>query len=57
MLQANEKNAANSVLYQHKSDAFDFLDLGSFALALAQIVQLRAADFTAADHIHVIHTG
>ena len=40
-----------------KSDAFDFLDLGRFALTITQIVELRAANLTVTDQIHMIDTG
>ena len=34
-----------------------FLDLCSFALQAAQIVQLRPADLTLAHHLNAVHTG
>ena len=41
----------------HKSHALDFLDLGRFTLAFAQVIQFRAADLTTADNVYMIHTG
>ena len=53
----NKKTAALSSSFLHKSDAFDFLNLGRLALTITQIVQLGAANFTVADQFNVIHTG
>ncbi len=43
--------------FPYKSDALDFLDLGRLALTLTEIVELRAANFTAAYQINMVHTG
>ena len=40
-----------------ESDALNFLDLGSLALTITQIVQLGTANLTAADHFDMVHTG
>ena len=43
--------------FSHKSDAFDFLNLGCLALTIAQIVQLGAANLTVTDQLNMVHTG
>ena len=59
VLSVIKKTAALSMQqsFVHKSDALDFFDLGGLALAFAQIVQLGTANFTAANHVNMIHTG
>ena len=43
--------------FQHKSDALDFLDLRRLALTFTQVVQLRPANFTTADQVHMVNAG
>ena len=45
------------LFFSEKSAAAGFLDLGSLALQIAQIVQLRPADLAATDPFDMIHTG
>ena len=42
---------------QHKSNALDFLDLRRLTLTFTQVVQLRPANFTTADQIHMVNAG
>ena len=51
----HEKNPRERGFIRPQSDAAYFLDLGGFALPFAQIVELRAADFTVPDHLHVVN--